>query len=388
MTRKGIADSIFLHSGWRSGSTYLWNKFRELSETCAYYEPFHESTASYTKAFVAGNRPNAWHSRHPKLASPYATEYLPLVRSVGVPEYRDAFALSRYFSKPDELPELAYLQKLQTHAWQNEQVPVFGFCRSLGRAASIKSHLSGVHLLLMRDPLQQWLSCRSYRIGNSASAYFELSHFLILALAAKGTSGYHLARDLNIPVIAGKNVPKQLAKLQKVIPKIDDEWSFRVFLTVYVLSYLYALPYADLILDIDCMSLSAEYRKHVAQQCAKLTGLSVNFEDCRLPECYLPTLGFDVETVTWDVWSRVLDQVCSAPVVTSPTTMAVLFNKLVAASNPRGAGERPAEEGVAKRDLDVDTFKEVTSNGEGWRYRAFRTTPTDVLQWVKNLGHP
>jgi DNA-binding transcriptional LysR family regulator len=79
-------------------------------------------------------------------------------------------ALERDFDEP--LFERDYLGLLIAHAARQSNHAVLGFSRSLGRMRAIKRQFRGFHVVLMRDPLQQWLSCRSYRI-RSGSSYFE-----------------------------------------------------------------------------------------------------------------------------------------------------------------------------------------------------------------------
>ena len=59
-------------------------------------------------------------------------------------------------------------------------------------AAALKHALGGYHVLVRRNARQQWLSCRSYREKVSLP-YFELCHFLILALAPAGTPARRFA---------------------------------------------------------------------------------------------------------------------------------------------------------------------------------------------------
>ena len=73
--RLSAAGSIFLHSGFRSGSTWFWHRFREARGTLAYYEPFHEKLAQLSLAHVSEFGPQHWPSGHPELAAPYFAEY-------------------------------------------------------------------------------------------------------------------------------------------------------------------------------------------------------------------------------------------------------------------------------------------------------------------------
>lgn len=86
-------QNVFLHGGWRCGSTYIWSKFRALSAVTAFYEPFSEKALKYTVQRIATGIETAWDSRHPALDEPYAAEYLPLIVGVGVPLYEDRIVL-------------------------------------------------------------------------------------------------------------------------------------------------------------------------------------------------------------------------------------------------------------------------------------------------------
>jgi hypothetical protein len=276
------SKSIFLHGGWRCGSTYLWNKFRELPDVTAFYEPFSEKLATYTPADILRDVPSAWDSRHPALAQPYAAEYLPLIGECGVPLFWESFAVQRYFVGRDEpLFERDYLGLLIAHATRDSSHAVLGFSRSLGRVRAIKQQFRGFHVVLMRDPVQQWLSCRSYRI-RFGSAYFELCHFLILALAPEGSLASRAARLLKLPTPPHGSFKQQLKSMRSRFRKLDDELSYRVFLTVYALSYLHALPEADLIIDMEQLT-AAEYAAATSSAIATRTRLKVNFQDCAMP---------------------------------------------------------------------------------------------------------
>jgi hypothetical protein len=276
------SHTVFLHGGWRCGSTYLWSKFRELPEVTAFYEPFSEKLATYTPAEILMDVPSAWDSRHPTLNQPYAAEYLPLIGERGVPMFWDSFAVQRYFVGRDEpLVERDYLGLLIAHATKRSNHAVLGFSRSLGRVRAIKQQFRGFHVVLMRDPVQQWLSCRSYRI-QSGSSYFEFCHFLILALAPEGSLAGRAARLLDLPTPPPGSFKQQLRFMRSRFRKLDDELSYRVFLTVYALSYLQALPDADLIVDMDQLA-RPDYADATSSAIAAGAGLHVNFQDCSMP---------------------------------------------------------------------------------------------------------
>ena len=73
---------VFIHSSWRTSSTWVWLKFRQLPETMSYYEPFHGLLAKRTRAEAQSIDYRSWDSNHPP-GDPYGLEYLPLIRETG-----------------------------------------------------------------------------------------------------------------------------------------------------------------------------------------------------------------------------------------------------------------------------------------------------------------
>jgi hypothetical protein len=276
--------AVFLHGGWRCASTYVWSHFRRNTATTSFYEPFGEALARCSPKRIARHTAQGWNSRHPPLALPYADEYRPLIRPLlkGLPGYREELALARYFpTRSCVRSEVRYVSRLLRYARSRGKQPVLGFSRSLARAAALKQALGGYHVVLRRNPRQQWLSCRSYREQVSLG-YFELCHFLILALAPKGSPGRRFADVLGLPRLA-RGLQRQFRSLHAAIHPWSDEASYRAFTAVSLLSYAAAEPAADLVLDVDRLGRSPTYRAAVTAKILADTGLEVDFSDCRVP---------------------------------------------------------------------------------------------------------
>jgi hypothetical protein len=75
---------------------------------------------------------------------------------------------------------------------------------------------------------------------------------------------------------------QQLKFMRSKLSQLDDELSYRAFLTVYVLSYLHALPEADLIVDMEQLA-EPECAAAASERIAARTGLEMSFEDCSMP---------------------------------------------------------------------------------------------------------
>lgn len=246
-----------------------------------FYEPFHEALARCSPRKIRRETATSWNSRHPNLDRPYWCEYASLIWWRGVHGYREDFALARYFPGPDGATrEIRYVQRLLDHAARAGKRAVLGFSRSLARSAALKRALGGCHILLLRDPVQQWLSCRSYRLEGS-SPYFELCHFLILALAPHESPAARLARRLGLPRPKPGRLCDQIELMLSVLSPWSDELSFRAFFAVHALSQSLARPHADLTLDVDRIYEAGDYRAAARSAILDRTGLHIAFDECQ-----------------------------------------------------------------------------------------------------------
>lgn len=306
---------MFLHGGWRCGSTYIWNRFRESADTVCFYEPFHETLSRCTAKKIARDTTLTWNSRHPELKSPYRHEYLPLLRMAGlrgVRGYRDTFAVAEYFPQNSANPKQAdYLWRLIEEAHRQGKRAVFGFSRSLARAPAVKRAFGGWHFVIRRNLRQQWLSCRSYRVEEGA-AYFELCHFLILALAPIESPAGRYARYLGLPCPRPGRFREQFRFMQEALGSWSDELSYRAFVGVNQLSHDAAAAVADLTIDIDRMSSDSRYRTDLRAHIFARTGLEIRFEDCRVGGHDTSDIAFDFAAVESDVVSSL--KACGANV--------------------------------------------------------------------------
>jgi hypothetical protein len=304
---------VFLHGGWRCGSTYVWNKFRVQEDVLAFYEPFSEKLARCTAAAISGDTQHAWDSRHPHLAAPYFAEYLPLIVGSGVARYEDRFAVGRYFVPTQQpLDEAAYLASLLRLAETADKQAVLGFSRSLGRVGAIKRLFGGRHVVLIRDPVQQWLSARSHRVQHG-SPYFEIGHLMILALAPRLSVAGRIAHWLKIPHLRFGSFGHQYRLLRRRFEPLDDELSYRAFLAVYMLSYMRALRHADVVIDMDRLSRLRPYARTMSAELLHATGVDLDFADCTLPAHRRIDAAVNVRAIHREVSERILLEQPDAP---------------------------------------------------------------------------
>jgi hypothetical protein len=247
------ARPVFVHAFFRAGGTYLWSKFRASSRTMAFYEPFNEALGSDTRRQLLAMTPQSWGSKHPALDAPYMAEYAPLMTVRGLQLFQKEFAAATFFlERGSDLPEAQcrYLASLLAHAHQSGKRPVLGFSRSLGRLAGLRRAFDAAHIVLMRNPAHQWMSCFAQCLDHGND------YFLVMHMMVAGQNRHHplvreAARRCAIPLIECATFEEEIAAYRKVAARLELEAAYRVFLAVYVAAYLEALPESDLVVDMD-----------------------------------------------------------------------------------------------------------------------------------------
>jgi hypothetical protein len=278
------ARSIFLHSGFRSGSTWFWHRFREARGTQAYYEPFHEKLAQLSLAALSAFGPQHWSSGHPDLAAPYFAEYGGLLRTEGgVRLYETRFAAAAYYETGPDEAQARYVRGLAEHAREAGKVPVFGFCRSLGRVPWFAALGEGVNIATWRNPWDQWVSCRDQAVKQQ-NWYFLFRFVLFASFGRRHPRFAPFFDGLDLPPAPAGITAAELSTLLAYFDAASLETLFRIFLRVYMLDMLIALHHADHVVDLDALR-DPEHRRAVTAGLRQATGLpDLSFEDCALPQ--------------------------------------------------------------------------------------------------------
>ena len=74
---------VFLHCGWRTRGTWIWNQYRQLPHIRGYYEPLNETLAALLPETVARYHARAWPSGHRGITAPYFAEFGPFLSAAG-----------------------------------------------------------------------------------------------------------------------------------------------------------------------------------------------------------------------------------------------------------------------------------------------------------------
>lgn len=266
---------VFLYSGFRTCSTWLWTKFRAHERLLCYYEPFNEQLGGLTLSTLGEARPDGWRSHHPR-GAPYALEYAGLLDSdAGVPGFPPSRDLAdRYIGAagpegPLDEDVAAYVEQLIRHARSRQRVPLLACTRLLGRADGMKARFGGFHILLVRNLYQQWNSYAGQaRFGNW---YFLDTLYETLGLAGRDPVIDHLARLFPA---------ESTSSLEAWVNPANFDNVFCYFVGFHLYFLTLARRSADLVVDANALSgPDPDYRREVVDAIAQAIGISLDLDD-------------------------------------------------------------------------------------------------------------
>lgn len=155
-------EAVFLHSMFRTGSTYLAARFAADPRYLMFYEPFHGGLAS--RRGIARSQRGYAASRaglgHDPIDGGYWAAYLdvdPMTGRTPRALYRARFAVHDVLNGASPAG-VSYLRACQRTAAAKGRAAMFGFCRSGLQVAGLAEALPGRHLHLFRDPRRQFAS--------------------------------------------------------------------------------------------------------------------------------------------------------------------------------------------------------------------------------------
>lgn len=263
---------VFVHSAFRSSSTWLWARMRAAKGTMAFYECFSEALGDLQPGTVVALGPDSWRSRHPA-NPPYFMEFLPLLREAGgVESFDPAFGLPSFI--PQGGPEGAlsdaqktYVESLIHVARQSGRTPILTCTRSMGRIGALKAAVGGTHICLRRKLLHQWNSFSGQR--RTGNPYFIDTLFDTIRL---NTHDPYLGFLQNL--IAAK-IDQQAGPASQQLSSDDI---FVIFVGLHVYAQVLAARHADLFIDIARLQDDG-YRATVTREIHERTGIDVDLAD-------------------------------------------------------------------------------------------------------------
>ena len=296
--------SIFIHSGWRTGSTYVWTKFRHHPPCLGFYEPFNEMLSAMSPTDIYTARHDLAALKHSEIGLPYFHEYIPLLGPKGHPLFKLEFSYRNYFITDEALPDQhAYIDSMLGLAAKLGKLPVLGFVRSLGRVGWFRKNFAeSTNIVVIRSPVGQWLSARQLALQHQHE-FFDPMQLLIFAQARGSAAVAEEGQRLGIPRLDDHPLPAAIELARQLSGQISPAHRFRIFASLYVLSYLAALPNADLVIDMDRLSADAGYQSETADATRQVTGLDIDFSDAAMPRRADPDV--DLRDALADIQARV-----------------------------------------------------------------------------------
>jgi len=273
---------IFIQAMWRTGSTYVWKKFRDQPRYRAYYEPLHEcliQTKEQVEAASGADKQIAM--RHPGIEKFYFAEY-PFTKDGGVEHFRKPLSYERYCLQENENDEdlRKYIDNLIDHAAKNGQTAALQFNRGLLRAGWLAKNFSPIQILVLRHPLDVWKSFLRFP-GHP----FETYVCSVLGQNREKAPLNRLPRWLDIPCEIHDTFAQEFP-VYAAFAAANKELLYPLFFDFYLLSIIYCAQFADCILDLDGIGQDTSLRARATARLRDL-GIEMNLDDCTLPR-YAP----------------------------------------------------------------------------------------------------
>jgi hypothetical protein len=273
---------VFIHAMWRTGSTYIWTKFREQGQYRAYYEPLHEKLLFLSRQDqsldLAVARSIATKARHPLLRAPYFAEY-PFLPGGGVQLFQKRLSYENYCLEAGAVDNAlySYILNLITYADSYKQCPVFKFNRSLFRSHWFKAHFKSRNILVVRRPIDVW---RSFLRSGT---YFYTSLCLIIGQNRDHPLLQSIAQAYEIPFFLSDHISHEQRYFFEYASR---NWLdlYNIFYLFYVTSFLFNLPCCDCVIDLDGVSESQHIRQSVIER-LRAIGIDFSFSDLRSSVC-------------------------------------------------------------------------------------------------------
>ena len=268
-----IKPPIFIHSLFRSGSTYVFDVFRraEAGYWC-YQEPLNEKllfNANHPEIFLEGVQGAKDYLRHPQLDKPHCFEFYPIAQQLSE-NFDSAFSYKEYFLNDN--PSL--LQYFQFLLGSSQERAVFQCCRTAGRVEQLKSNMPSIHVFLWRNPWDQWLSYKR-------DGYFESRNLFILYAKKLPAFLHALKADLPVADLGAANDEVRSGYCNN--RQLSAQASYSLFYAIWCHAMLEALPHCDANINIDELSAGKEHQTTKSIELQRLGISGLDFSQCDIP---------------------------------------------------------------------------------------------------------
>lgn len=284
---------VFLHGMWRSGSTYVWSRFRAAENTYCYYEPLNHGLGRLTRERIGRDTPELTAANaHPALSRPYFAEYEPLLKKRGVKYFNPRFSYEHFALDENEKDEKLkrYILSLNGHAAEAGKIPVLGFNASDLRIGWMNRNFNPVNIHISRDPLDIWLSYKKFAAQDNYTFFAAWMNTL-------EKNRHHpvfapLAEKLRLRKGIEKILCKPKAYYRTAVQAMTPEDSYAMVFHLWCASTLHALSHCAHVIDMD-RAAEPGYAENIARSIENSCGIPVTFSDLRAQEKPLPDIDHE-----------------------------------------------------------------------------------------------
>lgn len=273
---------IFLHSMFRTGSTYMFNKFRSSEKFTTYYEPLHHDLIKLKKDSLdiwKYNKKATKVMNHPELEKPHFYEFQAAFNcgDEQLPFYDVDFAYKEFFSVEKEKKLKNYIDNI-INVTDEKKIPLFQFNRTSLRINWFRNNYpSSLNLFLLRNPRDQF---ESYIQRGKIGKNIFLAINLYIALLDKKASIEVLKKQKRFEV--SNNITKDLVECMKLTKNYSIKEHYRIFFYIWTLSYFHAEKYTDFIIDMDRINNDGEYLEKIKEKLEIYSQEKLDFKDYKI----------------------------------------------------------------------------------------------------------
>ena len=276
---------IFIHSLFRTGSTYLWNKFRQNDNFYCYYEPFHPSLQDVTLYNIENILTKDYKAvHHPALSTYYLYEYRKILTPEhrGLPYFKKSFSFDEFCHNAENQDAQKYINHLIKNG--GEKIPVFQFNRSAGRTRwFVENFPDALNIYLVRNPGHQWQSYWELFNRTKFETFFVMD--LLTASLNAGTGPFlPLSKHLPLFTFNIDKYEKEENFYRVALHCYSDVEKYLIFYYIWFWTLIENVIHADVCININRLSSDSEYRSAVISTLEKYQLAPLDFEDAHIAE--------------------------------------------------------------------------------------------------------
>ena len=268
MEKTKVEKSIFLHSLFRTSSSYFYEKYRNLEECYAYYEPFHQVltdlTKEISKKLFAEQKVLL---KHGVVQKRYFYEYENLIEAKGVSNFQKGYSVDEYC----EVKSSTSLKRYIDFLYQNskKEITVFQFNRSALRISWFKKNYPNAsHYYILKNPRNQFESYLSFY--KEDKPFFNTMDLMIISKNLD-TKFFKCLKKLNIfENFHAEKFQFEYNYYCSIIKEFSYLQLYFMFYFVWFTSLVENILFADYIIDIERLSKDQKYKNDLHKNLKKL----------------------------------------------------------------------------------------------------------------------